>query len=63
MNIAALLQILEAVNVSTPLIATLIAKIKGGQADGRSDEEIIAEALALAQETKQIASEDMGPDA
>lgn len=59
MGIAALLAILQAINVSSPLIGSLIAQIKGGQAAGKTDDEIWAEAMALAQETKRITEEDM----
>lgn len=62
MGVAELLALLQAINVSTPLIASLIAKIKGGQAAGKTDDEIIAEALAMANETRSITEHDMSQE-
>ena len=61
--IAILLQVLTASNQLTPLIASVIASIQAGHAAGKTDDEIIAEALAIAQETKTITEADMGPQA
>lgn len=55
-----LLKILGELNASTPLITSLIGIIKGGAESGKTDEEIEAEAMKFALETKQIAGDDKG---
>lgn len=52
-------QALTAANALAPLIAVLIAEIKSGS-PGKTDDEIMAEALAAALETKSITETDMG---
>jgi hypothetical protein len=58
-----LLQALTAANQATPAIVGLINLIKGGQDSGKSDDEILAEATAYANETRAITEEDMKPGA
>jgi len=58
-----LLKIIEAINVSAPLIGTLIGVLKRGKDDGRSEEDILAEADRLAAETKSITEHDMSDQA
>lgn len=54
-----LLQALTAANAATPTIVGLINTIKSGKESGKSDDEILAEATALAMETRAITEEDM----
>jgi len=57
MGAAALIAALNAANALTPLIATLIGSLRQS---GETDEQVIARARALVEETRQITSEDMG---
>lgn len=58
-----LLKLLGEVNANTPLIIGLIGIIKGGTESGKTDEQIEAEAMKFALETKQIAGDDKGAQA
>jgi hypothetical protein len=55
--LAILAQLLTLSNTLTPLIAGLVAQIKGDN-PGMTDDQIIAQAQALAAETKQITTAD-----
>ena len=59
MEAAALIAALNAANALTPLIATLIGSLRQ---TGETDEQVIARARALVEETRQITSVDMKPD-
>lgn len=61
--LAILLQALTASNQLTPLIASLIASIQAGKASGKTDDEILAEAMTIAQDTDAVTKTDMGPQA
>lgn len=54
------LRALSAANLATPQIVAIINAVKGSVADGRTDEEILEHAAAVAQETKSITEADMG---
>lgn len=54
-----LLRTLQGVNAATPLIVSLIAAIKGGRAAGKTDDEIEAESMRIALETRSITEADM----
>lgn len=54
---AALIAAMNAINALTPLVATLIGQLRQS---GETDEQVIARARALVEETRQITSEDMG---
>jgi hypothetical protein len=56
MEAAALIAALNAANALTPLIASLIGQLRQS---GETDEQVIARARALVEETRQITSEDM----
>ena len=55
-----LLSILTKANLATPAILAIIAAITNGRAVGLSDEEIEADSLAKALETREITATDMG---
>lgn len=55
-----LLTILRDANLATPTIANIIGIIRGGRAAGKTDDEIKAESMAIALETREITAEDMG---
>lgn len=55
-----LLRIMTAANAATPTIVGIINTIKQGRAAGLTDEEIQAESMRLALETREITEEDMG---
>jgi hypothetical protein len=55
-----LLNILNGAQLATPAILAVINSIKSGRAEGKTDEEIQAESMALALETKEITETDMG---
>lgn len=57
---ATLIGILAAIDALTPLATQLIGEIRKS---GETDEQVIARARALVEETRQITSEDMGPQA
>lgn len=59
-ELALLLEILRGANLATPVIVGIINTIRGGREVGKSDEEIKAESMKLAQETKEITERDMG---
>lgn len=52
----ALIAAMNAINALTPLAATLIGQLRQS---GETDEQVIARARALVDETRQITSEDM----
>lgn len=54
------LKALTAANLATPQIVAVINAVKGSATDGRTDEEILEHAAAVAQETKSITEADMG---
>jgi hypothetical protein len=54
-----LLQILNAANAATPTIVSVIASIKSGRDAGKTDDEIQAESMAIALDTKTITEQDM----
>lgn len=60
MEVAALIAALNAANALTPLIASLIGSLRQS---GETDEQVIARARALVEETRTITREDMGPQA
>jgi hypothetical protein len=60
LELALLLKILEAANMATPSIVAVIQSIRNGRAAGKTDEEIEAESLKVALETKAITEADMG---
>lgn len=51
---------LSAANLATPQIIAVIGAMKQGKQDGRTDDEIIDHAKAVALETRDITTEDMG---
>lgn len=55
-----LLKILNSTNLITPVITGIIGIIRGGRAAGKTDEEIKADSLKYALETKAITETDMG---
>lgn len=59
-EIELLLEILRGANLATPTLVSIIGMIKGGRAAGKTDEEIKAESMAMALETKAITERDMG---
>lgn len=54
---ATLIGILGAINTLTPLAAQLINSLRQ---TGETDEQVIARARAMVEETRQITKEDMG---
>lgn len=56
MEAAALIAAINAINALTPLAATLINSLRKS---GETDEQVIARARALVEETRQITAEDM----
>jgi hypothetical protein len=54
---ATLVGIVSAINALTPLATQLINQLRQS---GETDEQVIARARALVEETRQITSEDMG---
>lgn len=58
-EIELLLKALQAANLATPGVVALINAIKGGVDAGWSDDDILAHAAEVAQETKRITEEDM----
>lgn len=54
-----LLEILRGANLLTPAIAGVIGTIRRGRDAGKTDDEIKAESMAIAQETKTIADEQL----
>ena len=57
MTAAALIAAINAINALTPLAAQLINQLRQS---GETDEQVIARARALVEETRRITSEDMG---
>ena len=56
MEAAALIAALNAANALTPLIANLIGSLRQS---GETDEQVVARARALVEETRQMTTEDM----
>lgn len=59
-ELALLLAILKAANLASPTIVSIINTIRGGRAAGKTDDEIKAESMAIALETKAITDVDKG---
>ena len=59
LELALLLKILEAANMATPTLVGIINTIRNGRKAGKTDDEIQAESMALALETKTITEKDM----
>ena len=59
-ELALLLEILRGANLATPAIVGIISAIKGGRAAGKTDNEIKAESMKIALETRTITETDMG---
>lgn len=59
-ELALLLQILNGANLATPAIVGIINAVRQGRAEGKTDEEIKAESMQIALETKAITETDMG---
>lgn len=57
---ATLVGIVAAINTLTPLATQLINQLRQS---GETDEQVIARARALVEETRQITEQDMKPDA
>ena len=57
MTAAALIAAINAINALTPLAAQLINQLRQS---GETDEQVIARARALVEETRKITGEDMG---
>ena len=57
---ATLIGIVSAINTLTPLATQLINQLRES---GETDEQVIARARALVEETRQITTEDMSPNA
>lgn len=57
---ATLVGIVSAINALTPLAAQLINQLRQS---GETDEQVIARARALVEETRKITGEDMGDQA
>jgi len=57
---ATLVGIVAAINALTPLATQLVNQLRE---TGETDEQVIARARALVAETRQITTEDMGPQA
>ncbi len=60
LELALLLKILEAANMATPSIVAVIQSIRNGRTAGKTDNEIEAESLQIALDTKAITEADMG---
>lgn len=58
-----LLKILNGANLATPAIVGIISTIKNGRDSGKTDEEIQAESMKIALETRDITEKDMSPEA
>ena len=62
-QLALFLKILTEANMATPAIIGIIDIITSGKESGKTDEEIQAESMAFALETRRITDEDRGPQA
>ena len=56
------LRALQAANLATPAIVAVIQAVKDGSRVGQSDDDIIAHALSVANETKTITEKDMSDE-
>jgi hypothetical protein len=54
-----LLEILHGANLATPAIVGIISAIRGGRAQGKTDDEIKAESMQIALDTRALTEEDM----
>ena len=54
-----LLQILNDANLATPVVTNIIGIIRGGRAAGKTDDEIKAESMQLALDTRAQTDADM----
>ena len=59
-ELALLLKILQGANLATPTIVGIIGTIRNGREQGKTDDEIQAESMQIALETRDITSRDMG---
>jgi len=59
-ELALLLEILRGANLATPSIVGIINAIRGGRAAGKTDDEIKAESMQIALETRDLTEKDMG---
>lgn len=55
-----LIDILKKAQLATPSLLAIINAIRQGREEGKTDDEIQAESMALALETNEITEEDMG---
>jgi hypothetical protein len=53
------LRALQAANLATPAIVSIIQAVKGGVDSGQTDEQILEHASQVAQETKTLTEADM----
>jgi hypothetical protein len=58
-ELALLLKILQGANLATPTIVGIISSIRSGRQQGKTDEEIQADSMQIAEETRSITEEDM----
>ena len=58
-----LLKILNGANLATPSIVGIISAIRSGRDAGKTDEEIEAESMKIALETRDITEKDMSNEA
>ena len=61
-ELALLLQILQASNMASPAIVSIIATIRNGRAAGKTDAEIQAESMQIALDTRTQTEIDMGSE-
>lgn len=54
---------MQGVNLAVPTIVGIIGTIRGGRAAGKTDEEIEAESMKIALETRELTEKDMSSDA
>jgi hypothetical protein len=57
-----LLEILHGANLATPTIVGIIASIRGGRAQGKTDDEIKAESMQIALDTRAQTEKDMSDE-
>lgn len=54
-----LLKLMQGANILAPGVVSLVALIKKGRAEGKTDEEIQEESMTAALDTREITSRDM----
>lgn len=59
-ELALLLEILRGANLATPAIVSIIGTIRSGREAGKSDEDIKAESMAIALDTRAESERQMG---